>query len=67
MESGINLTRLGESHTLRKEEKALSLPTTIRSMPRVPYVQPVRGESAIADMIRSRRKDGELTELDGVL
>ncbi|KAL5532562.1 hypothetical protein ACEPAF_4336 [Sanghuangporus sanghuang] len=36
-------------------------------MPRISYVLPTRGESAIADMIRHRRKDGELTELDGVL
>ncbi|EJD02489.1 carboxymuconolactone decarboxylase [Fomitiporia mediterranea MF3/22] len=36
-------------------------------MPRVPYVLPKRGESAIADSIRLRRKGEELTELDGVL
>ena len=35
-------------------------------MPRLPYVFPKPGESAIADGIRERRK-GDLIELDGIL
>lgn len=36
-------------------------------MPRVPYQFPEPGTSAVADAIRSRRNDGELIQLDGVL
>ncbi len=35
-------------------------------MPRLPYLLPKPGESAIADAIRLRRKS-DLTELDGIL
>ncbi|THH04182.1 hypothetical protein EW145_g5716 [Phellinidium pouzarii] len=36
-------------------------------MPRIPYVFPPRAESEIADKIRLRRKDEELTDLDGMI
>ncbi|KAH8116777.1 carboxymuconolactone decarboxylase [Phellopilus nigrolimitatus] len=36
-------------------------------MPRIPYIFPPRGESGIADSIRSRRTEEKLTDLDGMI
>ena len=49
------------------QKKKLSINFENMSGARVPYVYPPEGESEIADEIRSRRKGGQLTELDGVL
>ena len=48
-------------NSLRSENKPTMAPE------RGPLIYPSVGESKVADEIRSRRKNGELTPLDGVL